>query len=269
MMLARLSKSGGKIVDAILILAAGKGKRLVPETLHCPKPFLELGNVTILERLLNQCQRYFSGIPIFVNFSYLPHTFLKEVERIAPSIRPQLLYEESVLGPTNTVQEFSRLFPKFDDILVIHGDIVVSNPGFELLSDHCSRTVSNFVVTHLRESQLARSCVRLESPSKVKEIIEKSPNHLIHARNDDGMVLHDVCLSVSGIFYLKSQMVRQYKLDLPQPISPGLLNFLASEFVLHAWSLKGWRFSIDGHQSWRLAKEAVVNERNIDSLETS
>lgn len=260
-MLEKLLKSGGRIVDVILILGAGKGERLAPETLLCPKPLLDLEDSTILERLLRQCKRYFTDIPVFVNFSYLPHTFLKGIEGLSPSIRPQLLYEETMLGPANTVKEFSKLFPEYEEILVIHGDIVVSNAGFEALSLHCAKNNSNFVVTHLRNSHLARSCVRSDSSSRVEEVLEIRPHHPNHPKHNDDTPLNTVCHSLSGIFCFKSELVRRYKIVTSEPISPGLLNFLATRFSLSSFSFSGWRFAIDSHQSWHLAKKAVIKDR--------
>ena len=43
-------------INTALILCAGFGKRLNPLTLKTPKPLLELKNITMLERCINQIE---------------------------------------------------------------------------------------------------------------------------------------------------------------------------------------------------------------------
>lgn len=53
-----------------MVLAAGRGSRLAPLTDHCPKPLLEVGGETLLDRVLDQLEQ--AGFEdIVVNVSWL------------------------------------------------------------------------------------------------------------------------------------------------------------------------------------------------------
>ncbi len=55
--------------NKIVIMAGGKGKRLRPYTLDCPKPMIPIGDKPILELILNKCKNQgFSKFTLCVNY---------------------------------------------------------------------------------------------------------------------------------------------------------------------------------------------------------
>ena len=67
-------------VNTALILCAGLGKRLHPLTLTTPKPLLEVGNITILERCINLTIKF--GVKkIFLNTFYLGNQIFEFIKK--------------------------------------------------------------------------------------------------------------------------------------------------------------------------------------------
>jgi len=53
------------------IIAAGEGSRLRKEGLYIPKPMIEIGGMTLIDRLIDRAKRYeFSTACIIVNDIY-------------------------------------------------------------------------------------------------------------------------------------------------------------------------------------------------------
>ena len=67
-------------VNTALILCAGLGKRLHPLTLTTPKPLLEVGNITILERCINLTIKF--GVKkIFINTFHLGNQIFEFIKK--------------------------------------------------------------------------------------------------------------------------------------------------------------------------------------------
>ena len=90
-------------IDSILILAAGRGERLKPYTNNLPKSLLPLQDTNILRNLIMQLNKYFTGIRIYINTSYLAEKIVNEVTTFPISMRPLIIWEQIPLGPAFTV----------------------------------------------------------------------------------------------------------------------------------------------------------------------
>lgn len=108
--------------NAVVIMAGGKGTRLMPYTENCPKPMIALDGKPMLEILLEQCIR--SG---FSNF-YFSVNYLKEHiidyfqdgQRWGVSI--DYLVEEKPLGTAGSLQLLPGSLK--EPFLVINGDVL-------------------------------------------------------------------------------------------------------------------------------------------------
>ena len=62
--------SEGKVPGTAMIMAAGKGTRMMPLTARCPKPLIKVGGTTLLDHVLDQLRAAGVG-RILVNVHYL------------------------------------------------------------------------------------------------------------------------------------------------------------------------------------------------------
>lgn len=130
-----------------IILAAGTGTRLRPLTENIPKPLLELGGMTLLERMLINCKS--SGIDEFI--VVVGHKKEKVLDLIPQleekhdvSIRP---VENKNYATTNTSCSVYLATKDLDDsIIIINGDNVVDPVIIEgiVYANRTSLVVDNY-----------------------------------------------------------------------------------------------------------------------------
>ncbi|MFX0085362.1 MAG: sugar phosphate nucleotidyltransferase [Candidatus Hodarchaeota archaeon] len=106
------------------ILAAGKGKRLYPYTLHTPKPMLPILNKPILqhsiERLLHS---NINKIGIIIPNNDL--IIKKFINKVFPKLNPAFIIQEKALGTAHAVSQIET-HVETDNFIVIAGDSLFS-----------------------------------------------------------------------------------------------------------------------------------------------
>ena len=227
----------------ILILAAGLGTRLRPLTETTPKPLLGIGDESILHRLIRQCGSVFPDSTIFVNGSYLATQIANSLISIPVLQRPYFIWEPQPLGTAVTTLRLYDAEPA--DLLVIHGDLVITAEGLEVFKNHLLLASSSVLATHQRQSNFARSIVS-HKDNRVISIIEK-------AATDNSSDDETVCVN-SGIYYFKSPHLSTVARPLPgENISPRLLNAVAATGELEIWDWAHQRVSVDSFESLQSA----------------
>ena len=123
-----------QLPNAVVIMAGGKGARLMPHTEHCPKPMLPVDGKPMLEILLEQCIA--SGFRQF----YLSVNYLKEqiIDHFQNGkhwgVSIDYLIEDEPLGTAGSLQ----LLPGSveEPFLVMNGDVLTRLNTSKLLRFH-------------------------------------------------------------------------------------------------------------------------------------
>ena len=111
-------------ISTVVIMAGGKGKRLLPHTSDCPKPMVLINGKPMLEIILEKCIN--SG---FDNF-YFSVNYLKEKiinyfgDGNKWGVKIQYLYEKEPLGTAGSLKLLPEYSKISDSILVLNGDII-------------------------------------------------------------------------------------------------------------------------------------------------
>ena len=116
-----------------IVLAGGKGRRLMPYTTVLPKPLMPIGDYPILEVILRQLKHYgFSRVTISTGYLHeLIHAFLDSNKTLGLEI--SYAHEDTPLGTIGPL----RLIDKLDDtFLVMNGDILTDINYRDLIASH-------------------------------------------------------------------------------------------------------------------------------------
>ena len=161
-----LSKKTNKIVDIkrldffpenslsntpILIMAGGKGKRLLPFTKNCPKPLLKIKDVPMIERIILKFKNQgFKNFYISINYlGYMIKNYLGKGDKLGVSIN--YIYEKKFLGTIGSFSLLDKKLFKYKNIIVINGDIITDLNFCELLNYHQSNRSYATIVCRDRE----------------------------------------------------------------------------------------------------------------------
>ena len=113
-----------KISNSVIIMAGGKGTRLLPLTKKIPKPMIKVGEHTILEMMINNL-RNFGFKNFYISVNYLKN---KIIDRFGDGskldIKIKYIKEKSYMGTAGSLSLLKPVPTK--PVLVLNGDIITS-----------------------------------------------------------------------------------------------------------------------------------------------
>jgi NDP-sugar pyrophosphorylase family protein len=153
-----------------VVLAGGKGRRLMPYTQIIPKPLMPIGDKPILEILLLQMKR--AGIKdVVLTVGYLAdllRLFFQNGERLGMNI--EYSYETKPLGTSGPIAFVDGLNETF---LVTNGDVLTTLDLRELIDFHKKEGALLTIAMHNRKVNVELGVVVCDHDHQVTGYIEK------------------------------------------------------------------------------------------------
>lgn len=135
-----------QLPSSVIIMAGGKGTRLYPRTLSCPKPMLKVGDKPMLEIIIERCiSNGFKSFYISVN--YLKEQIIDYFgDGSSWGISIKYLVEDAPLGTAGSLQ---LLREKLDHpFIVINGDVLTRFKPSALLRFHAEQSSDATICVH-------------------------------------------------------------------------------------------------------------------------
>lgn len=230
----------------VLILAGGKGSRLLPLTLSRPKPLIKVGDVTLLDRALAKCVS--DGFrDFYMSVNYLKQQVIDHLEKSVSSAHSMTFVEEDT--PLGTAGPVGLLPPEsLGDLLVVNADVIHNVDLRKMIEAHQESEAVMTVAVRLHQTTIPFGVVEIEDTQIVRITEKPTLNFPVNA----GM-------------YVLSQQVRDLvpqdvPLDMPDlieiVIDRGLpvFSFLAHEYWL----------DVGTHESLAIA-ESEIDQWNLES----
>ena len=223
----------------VLVLAGGKGSRLLPLTSKVPKPLIKVGNATLLDWAIEEClANGFRNFYFSVN--YLKDQVISHLDgRQNSDFSIHYVEEERPLGTAGPI----GLLPKESEgtLLVVNADVLHNVDLGKMIDDHMNSKRDLTVGLRLHQATIPFGVVELDG-EKIVDVTEKPT----------------LSFPVNAGIYVLSQTVRDkvargVPLDMPdlirESISDGLNvgAFLAHEFWL----------DVGTHENLSLAKTEI------------
>jgi dTDP-glucose pyrophosphorylase/CBS domain-containing protein len=152
--------SPGRRANVMVIMAGGKGTRLLPHTQDCPKPLLPVGGKPMLEHIIERAKS--EGFHRFVlAVHYLGHMIEEHFgDGSGWQVEIQYLRETTPLG---TAGAMSLMHPRPEaSFLVTNGDVLTDVRYGELLDFHCRNGAVGTMAVRLHEWQHPFGVVRTQ-----------------------------------------------------------------------------------------------------------
>jgi NDP-sugar pyrophosphorylase family protein len=155
-----------------IVLAGGKGTRLLPYTIVIPKPMLPIREIPIIEIIARQL-KFFGFNEVSVSIGYhgdMIKFFLQE--RMNQVELPNLdFFEEN--SPLGTAGPVKLISPTEDHFLVINGDILTSIDLKALYEQHLNSDAILTIAVRETQYQLPLGSITLDSENNVIRFNEK------------------------------------------------------------------------------------------------
>lgn len=156
-----------------VVLAGGKGSRLLPHTAEIPKPLVPVGERPIVEILLHQLKK--AG----VSRVYLAVNHLSELIREAlgdgSRFGLELVYSKEEV-PLSTVGPLKLIDGLPENFIVANGDILSDLDVRKLYEDHLRTGAAATVATYHRAEKIDFGVLVTDDDNRVTEFFEK-PNY--------------------------------------------------------------------------------------------
>lgn len=160
-----------KLAKAI-ILAGGKGTRLLPYTIVMPKPMLPIGEIPVIEIISRQLK--FHGFDkVVISLGHLSGVIKLFLESKAgePGLPDfDFFTEEKALGTSGSLKAID---PEDEDFLVINGDILTTLNLGSMFENHKERGAMLTIGTRRTEYQLPLGSITLDADGYVTDFHEK------------------------------------------------------------------------------------------------
>jgi len=184
-----------------VILAGGKGTRLLPYTTYMPKPLVPIGDIPILEVVLRQL-KYHGVTEVIIAVNHLAElimAFFGDGEKLGLKIRYSI--ENKPLGTAAPIAQIDDLD---DNFLVMNGDVLTTLNFKNLFDTHLKKENDITISTYKKEIKIDLGVVKIDN-SKFIDYIEK-PTYFF-----------DISM---GIYAMKKEclkMIPEYqKYDIPE-----------------------------------------------------
>lgn len=153
-----------------VVLAGGKGTRLMPYTRIFPKPLVPIGDMPILEVLIRQMRH--AGISDIVltvgHLSELMRAFFKDGSQLGVTITYS--YEDMPLGTAGPLALVEGLD---DTFLVVNGDVLTTLPISDLIDNHKCSGAAATIAMHDRQVKIDLGVIQVDGGNHVENYIEK------------------------------------------------------------------------------------------------
>ncbi len=153
-----------------VVMAGGRGRRLIPYTWVLPKPLMPVGDMPVLELLLRQLAYYeFSEIVLAVGYraEYI-QAFIGDGKKYGLDVRYSL--ESQPLGTAGPLGLIEGLDEPF---LIMNGDLLTSLNFHELMEYHLERQAVATVATYPQQMQISLGVIETDAENNLTGWREK------------------------------------------------------------------------------------------------
>jgi glucose-1-phosphate thymidylyltransferase len=255
--LLRKKQEAIRNIDLIMkhiVLAAGYATRLYPVTENFPKPLLEIGGLSIIDRLVRDVDT-FNEIDqhlIVSNHKFFPHfekwastgRYTKEITLIDDGS----VDNENRLGAVRDLMLAIETMQLNDDLLVTAADNIVTF-SFQGFVDYFKQKQTSLIMMHYEPeiSALRRTgVITIDQDNKVLEMQEKPENPKSH-------------FAVPPFYIYKKSDVKLMQLCLSEGChadAPGnLVRYMLNKTVFHAWPMTGKRYDVGTLETYYQLKD--------------
>ena len=165
-----ISGSGSIEGTPVVIMAGGKGTRLYPYTKILPKPLIPIGEIPIVERILNRFCRY--GVKEYwLSVNYKKEMIKSYFQELSPAYAIHYVEEDKPLGTAGSLRLLEHAFDR--PLIVANCDSLIDANYCDMLDFHISHKNDLTVVSSLKNISIPYGVLHSEEEGLITAMEEK------------------------------------------------------------------------------------------------
>ncbi|MBX9853401.1 MAG: nucleotidyltransferase family protein [Cytophagaceae bacterium] len=227
----------GSVSASALIMAGGKGERLMPLTKDTPKPMLKVGDKPIIEHNIDRLIAF--GIKtIYISVCYLKEQIM-EYFGDGSSKGINIYYVEEC-EPLGTIGAASLIKNFSDECLIVMNSDLLTNVDFELLHDKMKEAGADMLVASV-PYQVAVPFAVFELDDILVQSLQEKPTYTYHTN--------------AGIYFLKKELLKFIPDGVPCNATDVMEKVINSKLKLIAEPIIGYWLDIGRIDDYKKAQE--------------
>lgn len=163
-------RKGGLKDVTVVIMAGGKGTRLYPYTKILPKPLIPIGDVPVIERIINHFHEY--GVTDFImTVNYRKNMIKSYFSEIEKDYSIEYVEEDKPLGTAGSIKLIKRRFDK--PVIVTNCDSLIRADYSELFRFHSESENSVTIVAAMKNDVIPYGVIYSKENGEIDNMVEK------------------------------------------------------------------------------------------------
>ncbi len=226
-------------VDVIL-MAGGRGKRLMPLTANCPKPLLKVGDKPIIEHNIERLVKF--GVEhIYISINYLGH-MLEEYFGNGNSRQVNISYvkEDQPMGTIGS----AKLIGQFDkeDILIMNSDLLTNIDFKDFYTTFIASGADMAVAATVYTVDVPYAIMEVENDNRVTSLKEK-PRYTFYSN--------------AGIYLIKKKLLKLIPVEGAFDITDLMDKLIGNGQKIVSYPILGYWLDIGKTQDYYKAQEDI------------
>jgi NDP-sugar pyrophosphorylase family protein len=210
-----------------VILAGGRGRRLLPYTTVLPKPLMPIGDYSILEVILRQL-KYYGFDNITISTGYLSELINAYITHRGKNldIDIRFVHEDEPLGTIGPL----RLVPHLDDtFMVMNGDILTDLNYQDLITAHTKKKSIATIATYNRDVNVDFGVLVYDPDLRIHTFTEKPVFHF------------EVSM---GVYVLNKEILDYVPVNKPFGFDQLMYSLTEKKAAVYSYPYKGYWLDI-------------------------
>lgn len=223
-----------------VLMAGGKGKRLMPLTANTPKPLLKVGEKPIIEHNIDRLVQY--GIRnLHLSINYLGEQ-LEDYFGKGEANNANIKYvrETEPLGTIGSVLLIEHF--EHEDILVMNSDLLTNIDYADFFISYKNSGADMAVAATSYNVEVPYAVLEVDDQSNVTSLKEK-PNYTYYSN--------------AGIYFIKKSMLKLIPENKFYDITDLMEEILAQKKKLITYPITGYWLDIGKHEDFKKAQEDI------------
>ncbi len=187
------SQTNPKLLSGVpvIVMAGGKGTRLYPYTKILPKPLIPIGDIPILERILNRFYEY-GADKFHITINYKKEMIKSYFRDLNPEYDINFVEEDVPLGTAGSIYLINESFDQ--PVIVTNCDILIQADYNKIITYHKESGNAMTIVSSLKNSVIPYGVINLGENGVISSMDEKPT--LSHFINTGMYVVNPECLKM-------------------------------------------------------------------------